>query len=932
MTKKTKPTKTPVKKNSSKKKSYYGFFLFFFTFLLYSNSIFNAYNLDDEMVTRHHVLTSQGIKAIPQIFSSPYYSNSDGVAYEYRPVVLASFAIEHQFLGEDPHTSHFINVLLYALSILVLFITLKKVFSSYNILLPFIIALLFAAHPLHTEVVASIKNRDEILALLFALLATLSAFNFIEKENKRSLFFCFLAFIIAILSKSSIIPFAFIIPMALFFFSKATDKQVIIVSFGLSVASGFFAPFYFFSYKVFFALAVFISPFLLNLLLNRRHVFVDYWQIIKNNFKADGDETTSVLKLSVPEIWIIVLTTIFLSSIGIFYNFRILFFIAIIGLIILYYASNKLSKAYFFTTLIFIASLVSINYKQAHVLTFCLVLILFMYFFVEKKIKKYLIISLLFLFVPWVIWARLEGVFWIVYIGFIMWGFSVKKFRIYAIALIGVFFISSPLVSYMRHLNIFTSVYVYSFIALSITFFIYYKLKNYKPAVLFLLVLIPIALGLKLSTMTGSYSIIIEKYFNPATSINIGTNVLPASGRKLDLVEMPLGINDPLSLKVGTGLFVLAEYLKLLVLPLKMGYYYGYKYIEPHNWYSGQSLISLFLHVLMLVFSIGYYKKEKLFLFATLTYLACISLFSNIVAPLPGLMADRFAYAPSLGFVILVGILMIKFFKVRDLSETIVISKYKPLFMVLFVIVSLYSVRTYSRNSDWKDHLTLFRNDIAHLDNSAHAHNLLATNLIIYSNEEKDSLKAMDMKREAVEHYRRALQIYPDFFNACYDISRTFVHLEMKDSALVYYKRTIKLRPEFYDPYLQIAYIYHQRDSFKLALLYYYKTLDIKANIPNVYRNLTSIYFYQKNYQKAVDVNKQFMDISKDVKEPLINIAKAYFISEQFDSAAVYFKEIIKLDPADSDAIKALIELYSKTNNRKEADYYNNLLFSSSHP
>jgi len=114
--------------------------------------------------------------------------------------------------------------------------------------------------------------------------------------------------------------------------------------------------------------------------------------------------------------------------------------------------------------------------------------------------------------------------------------------------------------------------------------------------------------------------------------------------------------------------------------------------------------------------------------------------------------------------------------------------------------------------------------------------------------------------------------------------------------------------------------------------LYYYKTLDIKANIPNVYRNLTSIYFYQKNYQKAVDVNKQFMDISKDVKEPLINIAKAYFISEQFDSAAVYFKEIIKLDPADSDAIKALIELYSKTNNRKEADYYNNLLFSSSHP
>ena len=925
ITKKTKAPQEPIKKTNLKKKGYYGLFLFFFTFLLYSNSIFNDYNLDDELVTRHHLLTSQGIKAIPKIFSTPYYS-SEGTAYEYRPVVLTSFAIENQVFGENPQTSHFINVLLYALSILVLFITLKKIFHAYNILLPFIVTLLFAAHPLHTEVVASIKNRDEILALLFALLSTLTAFDFVQKTNLRSLFFCFTTFILAILSKSSIIPFAFIIPMGLFFFTKATDKQVLLVSLGLSIASGFFAPFYNFSFKVFFTLAVFISPFILNILLNRRQIFVAYWRIIKSHIKANAESPESILKLSVAEIWIIILISIFLSSVGIFYNLRILFFIAILGLIILYYASNRISKEYFFCTLIFIVSLISINYKQAHILTFCLVLILFMYFFAEKKLKTYLIFSLLFLFVPWVIWAKLEGVFWIVYIGFIMWGFSVKKFRIFAIVLIIVFFICSPIVSFMRHLNIFQSIYMYSFVALSLTFLIYYKFKNYKPAVLFLLVLIPIALSIKLSTMTGSYSIIVEKYFNPATSINIGTNILPASGRKLDIVEMPLGINDPMSLKVGTGLFVMAEYLKLLVFPIKMGYYYGYKYIEPHNWSNGQSLISFIIHALMLIFSVYYYKKEKVFLFATLVYLASISLFSDIVAPLPGLMADRFTYAASLGFVMLIGIIMIKLFKVNEQSHAIVIKNHKNLFLLLGVIMLLYSVRTFSRNEDWKDHLTLFRHDIEHLKNSAQAQNLLATNLIIYSNNDKNLKEAMAMKEEAVGHYRKALEIYPAFFNACYDISRTFVHLEMKDSALVYYKRTMTLRPEFYDPYLQTAYIYHQRDSFNLAILYYYKTLDIKANIPNVYKNLTSIYFAQKKFDNVIVTNRQYKDFAPEVKEPLINIAQAYFLSQRYDSAAFYFKEILKVDPSDVNAIKALMDTYNRTNNKTEFEYYNKLL------
>ena len=96
-------------------KKLYAIIIFSFSALLYFNSVFNDYNMDDELVTQNHRLTSKGISAIPEIFTSPYYEDKAGYKYEYRPIVLASFAIEHSLFGEHAWISHSINVLLYAL-------------------------------------------------------------------------------------------------------------------------------------------------------------------------------------------------------------------------------------------------------------------------------------------------------------------------------------------------------------------------------------------------------------------------------------------------------------------------------------------------------------------------------------------------------------------------------------------------------------------------------------------------------------------------------------------------------------------------------------------------------------------------------------------------------------------------------------------------
>jgi hypothetical protein len=93
--------------------------LLLFCFLLYGNSISNGYALDDELVTttdrQIHPLVDQGISGIPSIFTQSYSVNEEQ-NYEYRPLVLTTFAIEKSMFGTSEnwvHISHFIQVLLY---------------------------------------------------------------------------------------------------------------------------------------------------------------------------------------------------------------------------------------------------------------------------------------------------------------------------------------------------------------------------------------------------------------------------------------------------------------------------------------------------------------------------------------------------------------------------------------------------------------------------------------------------------------------------------------------------------------------------------------------------------------------------------------------------------------------------------------------------
>ncbi|KAM5299958.1 protein O-mannosyl-transferase TMTC1 [Ctenodactylus gundi] len=91
----------------------------------------------------------------------------------YRPLCVLTFRLNILLTGMNPFYFHAVNVILHCLVTLVLMYTCDKtVFRNRG--LAFVTALLFAVHPVHTEAVAGIVGRADVLACLLFLLAFLS--------------------------------------------------------------------------------------------------------------------------------------------------------------------------------------------------------------------------------------------------------------------------------------------------------------------------------------------------------------------------------------------------------------------------------------------------------------------------------------------------------------------------------------------------------------------------------------------------------------------------------------------------------------------------------------------------------------------------------------------------------------------------------------
>lgn len=209
-------------------------------FLLYANTLNHGYVLDDFSLIKENFQTKKGTAALKDIFTSSYragYFLPDNDLY--RPLSKAMFAIEWQLAPDKPSLSHWINVILYSLTGFLLFYVLLLYLPN-QLWLCAIACLLFIAHPIHSEVVANIKSRDELLSFFFFLLSARSAFLYVKKNSLLSLVISCICFFLSLLSKESGITFIAIIPLLIYFFTDAEIKKQLTAAGALAIVAALF--------------------------------------------------------------------------------------------------------------------------------------------------------------------------------------------------------------------------------------------------------------------------------------------------------------------------------------------------------------------------------------------------------------------------------------------------------------------------------------------------------------------------------------------------------------------------------------------------------------------------------------------------------------------------------------------------------------------
>ncbi len=209
--------------------------LFALACAIYANTLGHDFALDDAIVITDNSIVKKGISGWGELFShDTFYGffNDDSKASlvaggRYRPLTPAMFALEGQISG-SPFLYHLLNVLWYALLVVVVFGFVRDLVKKDN-QLPWWFALgvagLFAAHPLHTEAVANIKGRDEIIALLGAVSGTWLIFRAAERQHFLGAAAGAVLVFLGCLAKENALTFLAVIPAVLLLFGNQ-DRSI----------------------------------------------------------------------------------------------------------------------------------------------------------------------------------------------------------------------------------------------------------------------------------------------------------------------------------------------------------------------------------------------------------------------------------------------------------------------------------------------------------------------------------------------------------------------------------------------------------------------------------------------------------------------------------------------------------------------------------
>jgi protein O-mannosyl-transferase len=174
--------------------------LFFYNPVVHNGFVF----LDDApyILKNPHIQNGLTWQTVKWAFSSFYIAN-------WHPLSWLSHALDYQLFGLNPAGHHYVSVLLHTANAVLVLCILE---AATGLAWPsFMVAALFALHPLNVESVAWAAERKNVLSMLFCLLALWLYTKYAHSGKISTYLWVVVSFALGLMSKPQIIPLPFVL-------------------------------------------------------------------------------------------------------------------------------------------------------------------------------------------------------------------------------------------------------------------------------------------------------------------------------------------------------------------------------------------------------------------------------------------------------------------------------------------------------------------------------------------------------------------------------------------------------------------------------------------------------------------------------------------------------------------------------------------------
>jgi tetratricopeptide (TPR) repeat protein len=166
---------------------------------------------------------------------------------------------------------------------------------------------------------------------------------------------------------------------------------------------------------------------------------------------------------------------------------------------------------------------------------------------------------------------------------------------------------------------------------------------------------------------------------------------------------------------------------------------------------------------------------------------------------------------------------------------------------------------------------------------------------------------------EAVDHFKRCLELNPNFDQAMTGLSRALIYTGDDAGAMLWARNALQQNPQNYHALHQLGFVEAKTDK-QAAIADYEKAVAIQGNFAILRRDLGMLYFQEQNYPKAAEHLAKAADLGLN-EAPLFNfLGVSYSRTNRMQKAVSSYKHAIELDPKLAEAHLNLGFAYQRLN------------------